>query len=140
MMSQANVEAAQRLWEHATQEAASGRVYAGAFIDPSVHPDVEYQEDPRWPGSSVYRGPEAIQARFEEYMEIFGPIDLTLREVLDGGDAVVLVFDIRGKSVPTGVPFEHEWAWVWTFRDGRVAEWRAYFEKDEALKAVGLEE
>jgi ketosteroid isomerase-like protein len=29
---------------------------------------------------------------------------------------------------------------VWTFRDGRVVEWRAYFEKDEALEAVGLGE
>jgi ketosteroid isomerase-like protein len=138
-MSQANVEVAQRFWERFTENAALGRADPEGLTD-LAHPDVEYREDPRWPGSGVYRGPKEIQARFEEYLEILGPMDLTLREVLDAGDSVVLVYDQHGKSVPTGVPFEHEWAYVLTFRDGRVIEWRAYFEKEEALEDVGLEE
>jgi ketosteroid isomerase-like protein len=138
-MSEANVEAARRLWERTTEGVASRRKLAGALADPLVHPDVEYHEDPRWPGSGVYRGVEAIQAHFEEYFEILGPMDLTLSEVLDAGDSVVLVYDLRGESVPTSVPFEHEWAYVWTFRDGRITEWRAFFDQTEALEAVGLE-
>jgi ketosteroid isomerase-like protein len=136
-VSQENVEAARRLWERFTEGATSGRVDPDGLA--ALHPDVEYQEDSRWPGSGVYRGQAAIKARFEEYLEILGAMDVTLREVLEHDDVVVLVFSIRGRSVPTGVPFEQEWAYVLTFHDGRVTEWRAYFDKNEALRAVGLE-
>jgi ketosteroid isomerase-like protein len=136
-MSQEDVEAARRLWERFTENAASGRADPEGLTD-LVHPDVEYREDPRWPGTGVYRGLEEIQARFEEYLEILGPMDMTLRDVLERGAAVVMVFELRGKSVPTNVPFEHVWAYVLTFRDGRLSEWRAFFDKDAALEAVGL--
>ena len=138
-MSQENVEVAWRLWERFSRGAALGRAGVG-ISDVGWHPDVAYVEDPRWPGSGVYRGLEAIQARFEEYLEIFGAIEVTLHEVVDLRDVVVIVFGSRGESIQTGLPFEHEWAYVWTFRDGRVVEWRAYFEKDEVLEAVGLRE
>jgi ketosteroid isomerase-like protein len=138
-MSQENVQAARGFWERFAAGAASGRVDV-ALSEPVLHPDVRYVEDPRWPGRDVYTGVEAIRARFAEYVEVFGVIDLKLQETFDVGDVVVLVFGTRGQSVQTGVPFEHEWAYLLTFRDGRVVEWRAYFEKAEALEAVGLQE
>ena len=52
----------------------------------------------------------------------------------------VVVFDTRGKSRQTDLTFEHEWAYVWTFGKGRLTEWQAYYEKDAALRAAGLEE
>jgi hypothetical protein len=138
-MSRENVEVARRLWEGIVEGGASRRA-GGTFADPAWHPEIEYVEDPRWPGSGTYRGPEAIEARFAEYLEVFGAVDVSVRELLDAGEAVVSIFHAQGASARTGLPFEHEWAYVWTFRDGRVVEWRAYFEKDEALEAVGLGE
>jgi ketosteroid isomerase-like protein len=135
-MSQENVERARRLFEQIDEEAASGiRVDESG---PSVHPDIEYREDPRWPGSGVYRGLEAVRGRFEEYRDIFGDVQMELGNVLDAGDSVVLVFNTRGESVATKLPFEHEWAWIWTFRDRQLTEWQACFDADDALTVVGL--
>jgi len=136
-VSTETIQAVHEFWERFSAGAASGSADAG-LAEPVLHPDVKYVEDPRWPGSGVYSGLEAIRARFAEYLDIFGAIEVTLQETLDRGDLVVLVFVSRGESVQTGLPFEHEWAYLLTFRDGRIVEWRAYFEKAEALEAVGL--
>jgi uncharacterized protein len=138
-MSQENVEMARALWAGIIEGGASQRA-AAAFSDSAWHPGIEYVEDPIWPGSGTYRGREAIEARFAEYLEVFGAVDISVKEILDAGDAVVSIFRARGETPQTELPFEHEWAYVWTFRDGRVVEWRAYFEKDEALEALGLRE
>jgi len=139
-MSNGNVEAARRVWELFSEGAASETPASDTAWSDLLSPELEYREDPRWPGSGVYRGQGAIQARIEEYQEILGPTEVTLRDIKARGDVVVLVFDTRGTSRQTDLPFEHEWAYVWTFAEGRLTEWRAYFDKDEALEAVGLEE
>ena len=137
-MSQENVQVARRLWEQLTEAAATGQATPlPAF---GWDPEVEYIEDPRWPGAGVYRGAEAIQARFAEYLDVLGRTDMSVVELLDAGNAVISIFRTGGESAQTGLPFEHEWAYVWTFRAGRVVEWRAYFDKGEALEAVGLSE
>jgi ketosteroid isomerase-like protein len=138
-VSRENVEVARRLWEGFV-EAGASRSARIAISDSAWDPGLEYLEDPRWPGSGTYRGLRAIEARFAEYLEVFGAVEITVRELVDAGDHVVSVFHTRGESAQTGLPFEHEWAYVWRFRDGRVIEWRAYFEAGEALEAVGLSE
>jgi len=139
MSQQQNVELARRLWKGIVEGGASRQAEVG-LSDSGWHPDLEYVEDPRWPGTGSYRGLEAVRARFAEYLEVFGAVDITVSELLDAGDEIVSVFHTRGESAHTGLPFEHEWAYVWTFRDGRVVGWRAYFEKNEALEAAGLRE
>jgi ketosteroid isomerase-like protein len=135
-VSRENVEVARRLWEQITEAAAAGQSTSlPAF---GWDPEVAYIEDPRWPGAGVYRGAEAIQARFAEYLDVLGRTDMSVVELLDAGNAVISIFRTEGESAQTGLPFEHEWAYIWTFRDGRVVEWRAYFDKWEALEAAGL--
>jgi len=136
-MSRENVEAAGRFWERFSASAASGWIDDGA-PNPVLDSDVHHVEDARWPGSGVYSGSEAVRARFAEYLDIFGPMRVTLHETFDLGDKVGLMFGTRGESVQTGLPFEHDWAYLFTFRDGRIIEWRAYFDKTEALEAMGI--
>jgi ketosteroid isomerase-like protein len=101
--------------------------------------DVVYQEDASWPGSDTYRGREAVASRFREYLEIFGPGSrLELQEVLDAGERVVVVFQLRLASAASGVAVEQPWAYVARIEDGRVAEMRAFQKVDEALASVGL--
>ena len=100
-MSRENVEAAGRFWERFSASAASGWIDDGA-PDPVLDPDVQYVEDGRWPGSGVYSGSEAVRARFAEYLDIFGPMRVTLHEAFDLGDKVGLVFGTRGESGDRG--------------------------------------
>jgi ketosteroid isomerase-like protein len=136
-VSRENVDMARRLWEGIVEAGRTQRAEAG-ISDPAWHPDIEYMEDPKWPGTGVYRGREAIQARFAEYLEILGAVDIRVHEIIDAGSDVVSIFRARGQSVASGLPFEHDWAYVWTFRDGCVVRWRAYFDKGQALEALGL--
>jgi ketosteroid isomerase-like protein len=44
----------------------------------------------------------------------------------------------RGRG--SGTPIEHTAGWLISLRDGRLASTRAFLDRHDALKAVGLEE
>lgn len=103
-------------------------------------PEVEYREDPAWPGATTVTGPDAVIARFLEYQEFLGEADAEVEEVLDAGDdEVVVLTRIRGAGARSGVPWEYLWAYVVTIKAARVVAIRAYLEADEALRAAGLD-
>lgn len=102
------------------------------------HPDVEYVEDPHWPGATRYKGRDAVLRRFQSYFEILGPGEdgeVIVEQVFDAGERQVPLIRFRGRSA-SGVPHEHLWAYVVEVRDGRIVYFRAYYEVGEALEAV----
>ena len=134
-MSQKDVELVRRAWGAdgwGLEEVAS--TY--------WHPDVEYVEDPRWPGASRYRGRDAVLACFRAYQDTMGPRAdgaVSVERVLDAGDRQVALVRFHGRST-SGVPHEHLWGYEVRAKDGLIVYFRAYYEAREALKAVGLEE
>src|SRR5918911_1767778 len=99
-------------------------------------PDIEYQEDPGWPGATTVRGREAVVARFLEYAEYMGEASVEVLDVLDaGGDQVVLLTRISGEAVASGAPWEYAWAYLATIRDGRAVRVRAFLDAAAALRA-----
>jgi ketosteroid isomerase-like protein len=104
------------------------------------HPDVEYVEDPRWPGASRYQGREAVLRCFRAYLAVLGPAEdmsITVERVLDAGERQVVFIKFQGRSA-SGIPHEHRWAYVVEARERRIVYLRAYYEPEEALKAIGL--
>jgi ketosteroid isomerase-like protein len=133
-----NIAIARRVWEGIVQNAAAAR--GRAFSDPAWHPEVEYVEDPSWPGSGTYRGADRVGARFSEYLEILGEVAVEVEEVREVADDLVLsIWRMRGKTT-TGYPYEQEWAWLWTFADGRIIRWQAFLDNEAALEAAGVRE
>jgi ketosteroid isomerase-like protein len=102
------------------------------------HPDVEYSEDPSWPGSSSYRGRDAVRGAFESYMEILG-VEVTVEEVSSGTQGLFASVRYRGSSTGAGMPFDQTWGYHCLVRDGQVAYFRAYSEVGEALSAAGVD-
>ena len=105
------------------------------------HPDVEYVEDPRWPGASRYKGRDAVLRCFQGYAEALGPgeqVDVMVERVFDAGERQVPLVRFHGRSA-SGIPHEHLWAYVVEVRDGQIAYFRAYYEPEEALEAASLE-
>lgn len=104
------------------------------------HPEVEYVEDPRWPGASRYQGREAVLRCFQAYFEdLGGPAEeqaSSVERVIDAGDRQVPFVRFSGRSA-SGVPHEHLWAYVVEVREGQITYFRAYYEPQEALEAVG---
>lgn len=105
------------------------------------HPEIEYTEDPRFPGASTYRGRDAVVGVFRSYMEILGDEDeiaVTVEDVFDAGDRQVTLVRFRGQTRASGIPFEHLWGYVVEVSADRIASFRAYYEPEEALEAAGL--
>lgn len=100
-----------------------------------LHPDIEYHEDPRWPGATVYRGVPAVVACFASYRDVMGraTLDLTSVEEVDGW--ALATFDVA--VMPHGsAPVPQEWSYLMRFEDGLLREWRAFVDRADALQAA----
>jgi ketosteroid isomerase-like protein len=130
-MSQENVEVVKRA---TAAYLAHDNEAALALYDP----DIEIQGG--FDGSAVYRGLSGVR---EYYSDWLGAIDLSGLEVeewIDAGDDVIATFRHWGEGKLSGVPVEQRRSDVWTVRNGKLWRMRSFASRDEALKAVGLEE
>ena len=62
------------------------------------HPQVEYVEDPRWPGASTYVGRDAVLRCFQNYLEALGreeDLAVTVERVFDAGERQVAFVRIQ---------------------------------------------
>ncbi|SRR5713226_1868112 len=129
-MSESELAAARRAW--AAFAAVEQPEQIGRLVD-GWDPDVEYVEDPKWPGAASFRGYEAVGARFREYVEdLGGDAELVLEDVRDTLEGLVSLVRTRGTS-PNGLPFDHLWGYRFRMRDGKVVWFRAYLDPAEAL-------
>ena len=132
-MSQENVEVVRQGFELGLDAAAE------RYWDANI----EYHEDPRWPGASSYRGREAVVRCFRDYFETLGAEDagsVSVERVLDAGERGVVAFVRFSGQAPSGLPHEHTWGYVVRVAGERIVYFRAYYEPTEALKALGLSE
>ena len=92
------------------------------------------------PESGVYRGREAVKARFERRVEVWSEIEYFETEIIDAGDQVVRVGGVRARGRGSGAEVSAQGAQVWTFKGGTPISVRLYQSKAEALEAAGLSE
>ena len=70
----------------------------------------------------------------------FSDLDASIEEWIDAGDDVIALLRVTVRGRKSGVPVEQPEAHVWTVRNGKLWRLRIYETREEALKAVGLEE
>jgi ketosteroid isomerase-like protein len=125
-----DLRAAREAWE---AFVTAGDPEALARVMPRWDPDVEYVEDPRWPGAGTVRGVDAVAERFAEYQDIIGhDVELILEGVRETPAGLVSLVRVRGTSA-SDVPFDHLWAYRFRMHEGKVVWFRAYFDPAEAL-------
>ena len=102
-------------------------------------PDVEFEEDPRFPEARTYRGRVEVLRYFTDFVSQFEHFVLDVEDLWPG----------RTTSLPSAHPrsrqgssaeFDVRPGWVFTVRDGEVVRIKAYLDRAEALEAVGLSE
>jgi ketosteroid isomerase-like protein len=71
------------------------------LTEPWFHPDVEYVEDPSWPGSTSFRGRDKVRQTFERYGELLSLATLTVEEVQEGSEGFFALVRYVGAS--TGI-------------------------------------
>ena len=101
----------------------------------------EYEWRPAFTGGglvegAVYRGREGYRRYWRDQAETWEHIELTLEELRDLGDRVLVLARIHAIGRTSGVEVDQRFGGIWTFRDGKLVEGRAYRTSDEAVHAA----
>jgi ketosteroid isomerase-like protein len=145
-MAQENVEIIRRLYEvmdlsvpGSINSAEGPPEEAMQFIDPQI----EWQGPREFPDLHEtvygYEGMERYRAKIAEALDDYRMVP---ERFIDAGDDRVLVFSREGgRGKGSGVEVQtHLTAHLWTLKDGKAVRMQSYWERSDALEAVGLSE
>ena len=100
--------------------------------------DVEFDWSRRMLDGEIVTGHAEVQRFLQGAREIFDEIHIPSDELTDLGDGVVLLYGTaRFKGRASGLDVEAAAANLWTVRDGKVARFRFYQTKEDALADAG---
>jgi ketosteroid isomerase-like protein len=134
-MSQENVEKVRASLD------AWNRGDVDAWLE-TAHPEIEWvsQVVQSIEGSeTVYRGEAELRRFWDEWHGLWD-VTIDVTETLDHGDTVVALANIRARGEASGIDLERPIAYVFQFENGLARRARAYFDQQEALTAVGLQQ
>ena len=134
-MSRENVELVRRIYEDGLFDRDPERV-----VHEFAAADIEYINPPEAVESGVRRGRTEVADALRNSSELFESARHELRELFDGGDAVVAAVSFRTRGRGSGVELVQEEAHTWTFRDGRIVRFEWGRDLGAALAAVGQRE
>ncbi len=123
-------------------EAANRGDYAAAFA--LFHPDYEMNPPASMTGLGAF--PASLRDREERvrlerrWREEWGEFRYEPEELLDLGGRVLVLGRMVGSGAGSGVGFNQEWADLFTISRGQVTREQVFFDRAQALEAVGLSE
>ena len=133
-MSHENVEVVRRVT--AVMDAEGFEAALPLFLE-AAHPDVEWREDPAWPGSATYRGIEQVRQVILDRMATLD-FDQQTEDLIDVDDRVVVLVRWVGRGKASGAQGEISMAMVWTVREQAITMIEFFLDRAQALEAVGL--
>jgi ketosteroid isomerase-like protein len=106
------------------------------------HPDINWRAiEGALDDAGEIHGKEAMRGYAQDWLDTFEDITFTPEELLDvGDDRVIAVQRLTGRARLSGIESGLRYAVVYTLRDGKIVRGREYGDRQEALKAVGLQE
>jgi uncharacterized protein len=131
-MSQENVETVREFMD---LFAAGDRESWRHYFDPDVIWDTSASE---MPSAGVYHGHRGVERFFREWLGTWSDYSVEVREYIDAGSSVMLVFHQSGIGRGSGVRAERDFFAVYDLRDSKVVRYRQYESRREALEAAGL--
>lgn len=134
-MSRENVELVRRGYD---AWAESGQLDF-EFLDP----EIEWRGPREFPDlAAPHYGHDGVRRYMEKLSEAIEDYRMVPEEFIDAGDDQVLVFSREGgRGRSSGAEVQtNPTAHLWTIRDGKAIRMQSYWERDEALEAVGLRE
>jgi ketosteroid isomerase-like protein len=133
-MSQEDADSIRRAYEVWNESGPA------AVTDQFWAEDAVYREGPGWPNAGVYRGRAAALARVQDLVDLLGPIEVRLDDLIELGDGrFVACTRMVGQSA-SDAPYTRSFAVVHRLRNGLIVEADYYLDRAQALQAVGLRE
>jgi len=133
-MSQENVEVVRRVTD--VMDAEGFAAALPVFLE-AAHSDVEWREDPAWPGSATYRGVEQVRQVILDRMDTLD-FDQQTEDLIDVHDKVVVLVRWVGRGKASGAQGEISMAMVWTVREQAITRVEFFLDRAQALEAAGL--
>jgi len=84
-----------------------------------------------------YPGVEGIERAIRDWNEAYTTLRVTLDEVVELEQAMVLLIEQVGLTRHGGVEVSQPSAMVWKLRDGRLTRLELHLDRDEALRSAG---
>ena len=137
-MAQEKVEVVRRAIGAMSQDVAETKTRTA--VVQRLAPGVEFEEDPRFPEARTYRGRGEVLGYLTDFVSQFEHYVFDVEDlVAAGNDDVLCCLHIHGRG-RSSAEFDVRAGWVFTVRDGEVVRIKAYFDRADALDAVGLSE
>jgi ketosteroid isomerase-like protein len=143
-MSQENVEIVRRIYEaldlREPGSASRARVPTepfGVFIDP----EIEWLGPREFPDlAEPHYGHEGVTRYIAKVAEVLEDYRMEPERFIDAGDERVVVFSREGgRGKGSGAEVQtHLTAHLWTLDEGKAVRMQSYWERADALEAVGL--
>jgi ketosteroid isomerase-like protein len=112
-----------------------------AVIDQFWAEDAVYREGPGWPEAGVYQGRAAALERMQSLVELVGPLEVRLDELIELDDGrLIACVRLVGPNAASLAPYTDSFAVVHRLRHGLIVEADYYLDRAAALEAVGLRE
>jgi ketosteroid isomerase-like protein len=103
-----------------------------------LHPDVEYVSPPDAVEPGTRRGMEGWEQATRSVAEMFSETAFTIERLIEEGDRVVAVTEIRFRGRSSGAEAARRQGHVWTFSEGKVARLEWFNEPEQAFAAAGI--
>ena len=110
-----------------------------AVIEQFWAEDAVYREGPGWAEPGVYQGRAAALERMQSLVELVGPLEVRLDELIELDDGrLIACVRLVGPDAASLAPYTGSFAVVHRLRDGLIVEADYYLDRAAALEAVGL--
>jgi ketosteroid isomerase-like protein len=145
-VTQENVEIVRRIYSVLDLSVPGAINTAGEPPEPArslIDPEIEWQGPREFPDLAEpvygYKGMAQYVAKIAEALDDYRMVP---ERFIDAGNDRVLVFSREGgRGKGSGADVEtHLTAHLWTLRDGKAIQMKSYWERADALEAVGLSE
>ena len=116
-------------WFNREQEPPPTWLADGEFVNAREDPD-----------HTTYRGIDAIRKQHQGWFDAYPDLRVEPLEIRSNGDRVFTWVRFTGHGAHSGVALDMELAHVATYEAGKLRRLEEFFDRAEALAAVGLSE
>jgi uncharacterized protein len=132
-MSQENVEIVRRMY-HAYAEGELATTLR------CFDPEVAFSQPELEPGAGTYYGHEGMGQAMAKWTGAWNDYRVQVEDLTDLGEHVLADTRHHGTGKHSGVRVDQQIFQLLTLRSGKIVQMRMYYDRADALKAVGLEE
>jgi len=137
-MSQENVERVRRGFDALNAAEAED---LDVWILECLDSEIEWRTSREDPDAATHCGHKAVRRYADQWLDSFVGLHADVVEFIHAGGGRLFAWTRwTGRGRGSGIHAEWWLALVYTFRDGKVLRVEEYFDRAEALEAVGLSE